>query len=72
MVADDSFSAGQTTSDLITVPIAGGKVDLFNSSAGQPGLTADIAGYFSGKGAAVQRPARRGISIRAAASAGPS
>ena len=60
MVADDSFSAGQTTSDLITVPIAGGKVDLFNSSAGQPGLTADIAGYFSGKGAAVQAagPAR--------------
>lgn len=54
------FSAGQTTTDLITVPMAGGKVDLFNSSAGRLGLTADIAGYLSGQGASVQAagPAR--------------
>jgi hypothetical protein len=55
-----SFSAGQTTSDLLTIPVAGGKVDLYNSSAGQVGLTADVVGYFAGKGAAVQAagPAR--------------
>jgi hypothetical protein len=53
-VSQLSFSAGQTTADLITIPVAGGKVDLYNSSAGQVGLTADVAGYFSGKGAAIQ------------------
>ncbi len=49
-----SFSARQTASGLITVPVADGKVDLYNNSPGSVDLIADVAGYFSGSGAASQ------------------
>ena len=54
------FGAGQTTAGLITVPVGNGKVDLYNGSSGPVNLTADVAGYFSGKGAKFQAagPAR--------------
>ena len=55
-----AFSAGRTTIGLITVPVASGKVDLYNGSSGPVGLTADVTGYFSGTGAQFQAagPAR--------------
>jgi hypothetical protein len=55
-----AFSAGQTTTSLITIPVKNGKVNLYNGSAGSIDLTADVTGYFSGNGAGFQapRPAR--------------
>jgi hypothetical protein len=55
-----AFSAGQTTSGLITIPLGSGKVDLYNGSSGPVDLTGDVTGYFSGQGAAFQAvgPAR--------------
>jgi hypothetical protein len=55
-----AFVAGQTTAGLITVPVVNGKVDLYNGSSGPVDLTADVTGYFSGKGARFQTagPAR--------------
>ena len=51
------FSAGQTTSDLITIPVANGKISLYNGSSGPVNLTADVTGYFAGKGADLEMPA---------------
>lgn len=55
-----AFSAGQTSSGLITVPVQSGKVDLYNGSSGPADLTVDVAGYFSGTGSDFQAvaPAR--------------
>ena len=55
-----AFTAGQTTVGLISVPVVNGKVDLHNGSSGPVDLTADVTGYFSGKGARFQAagPAR--------------
>ncbi len=40
------FSAGQTLSDLVTVPVTDGKVDFYNS-AGSTNVVADLQGYFA-------------------------
>jgi hypothetical protein len=52
-----AFNAGQTTAGLISVPVVNGKVDLYNGSSGPVDLTADVTGYFSGKGAKFQAAA---------------
>ena len=51
-----AFNAGQTTTDLITIPVGKGKVNLYNGSTGPVDLTADVTGYFSGNGAEFQAP----------------
>jgi hypothetical protein len=55
-----AFSAGQTATGLITVPVSNGKVDLYNGSSGAATLTADVTGYFASAGADFQAvaPAR--------------
>jgi hypothetical protein len=42
-----SFAAGQTVTDLVVAPVTDGKVDLYNNSAGQVDLTADVDGYYT-------------------------
>ncbi|OKJ14078.1 hypothetical protein AMK19_10885 [Kitasatospora sp. CB01950] len=45
-----NFTAGRTVSNLVTVPVVNGKVDLRNSS-GTVDLLADVTGYYSANGA---------------------
>jgi len=44
---DLDFAAGKTATNLATVPVAGGKIDLFNSSSGQIDLRGDVVGYYT-------------------------
>jgi hypothetical protein len=48
-VSNVNFKAKQTISNLVTVPVHNGMVDLRNS-AGSVDLVADVAGYYSGGG----------------------
>ncbi|MEW2253278.1 hypothetical protein AB0907_38920 [Streptomyces sp. NPDC006975] len=42
-----NFAAGQTTSNLVVVPVVNGTVDLMASTAGTVDLVADVAGYYA-------------------------
>ena len=44
---DVSFTAGATQTRLIVVRPRGGKISLYNTSAGTVDLTADVAGYYT-------------------------
>jgi hypothetical protein len=46
-VADLSFGAGQTVSNLVVVPLNGGKISLYNAGGGTLDLAADVVGYYS-------------------------
>ncbi|WP_370114148.1 hypothetical protein [Streptacidiphilus sp. MAP12-33] len=45
-----SFTAGVSTSGLVTVPVVNGRIDLYNGSTGTVGLTADVVGYYASTG----------------------
>lgn len=45
--SDVDFSAGKNATDLAVIPVANGKIDLYNASGGAIDLTADIAGYYT-------------------------
>ncbi|WP_371562449.1 hypothetical protein [Streptomyces canus] len=45
-VSNLNFTAGQTAANLALVPVAGGKVDIFNGSGGTVQVVADLEGYF--------------------------
>ena len=45
--SDLDFSAGKNATNLAVVPVADGKIDLYNASSGAIDLTADIAGYYT-------------------------
>jgi hypothetical protein len=52
-----NFTAGETISNLVTVPVGvNGKIDLYNS-AGTVNLVADLQGYYSGSGQSKYTPA---------------
>ncbi|MCU1658907.1 MAG: hypothetical protein JWO57_3563 [Pseudonocardiales bacterium] len=60
-----NFTRGQTVADLAVIPVgAGGKISLYNASAGSAQLLADISGYFlagdpvNGGGLGALTPAR--------------
>jgi hypothetical protein len=40
-------TAQETIPNLVIVQLSGGKVDLYNQSAGSVQLVADVSGYFS-------------------------
>ncbi|MFF3846001.1 FlgD immunoglobulin-like domain containing protein [Streptomyces sp. NPDC002328] len=42
-----NFTAGQTASNLVVVPVVNGKVDLMADTAGKVDLVADVAGYYA-------------------------
>ncbi|MFF2570288.1 FlgD immunoglobulin-like domain containing protein [Streptomyces sp. NPDC058084] len=42
-----NFTAGQTTSNLVVVPVVDGKVDLMANTGGTVDLVADVAGYYT-------------------------
>lgn len=60
LVSQITFGRRQTISGLVSVPVRGGKIDLYNGSAGPARVTADLVGYFSSAGARfrVARPVR--------------
>lgn len=41
------FTPGQTTSDLVLVPLTSGSIDFYNSSAGTVQVFADVEGYYT-------------------------
>jgi hypothetical protein len=41
------FTPGQTTNDLVLVPLASGSIDFYNSSAGTVQVFADVEGYYT-------------------------
>jgi hypothetical protein len=47
-----SFTSGQNSAALAVVRLVDGKVSIYNGSSGTLDLTADVTGYYSGKGAA--------------------
>ncbi|MFG2693139.1 cell envelope integrity protein TolA [Kitasatospora sp. NPDC048407] len=51
-----NFTPGRTVSNLVTVPVVNGKVDLHNS-AGTVDLIADVTGYYSATGTSTFSPA---------------
>ncbi|POX57360.1 hypothetical protein C3489_01230 [Streptomyces sp. Ru71] len=52
-----NFTAGQTTSNLVVVPVVNGRVDLMASTGGTVDLVADVAGYYAqGTGGSAFRP----------------
>jgi uncharacterized protein YjbI with pentapeptide repeats len=55
-----NFTRGQTVANLVTVPVSGGKVSLYNSSGGTVQVIADAAGIYSARGAGfhAQAPVR--------------
>jgi hypothetical protein len=58
-----NFAAGQTVPNLVTVPVSGGKVSIYNGSAGTVQLIADFSGFYcevgtEGVGYAPQAPSR--------------
>lgn len=42
-----NFTAGQTTSNLVVVPVVDGKVRIFANTAGTSDLVADVSGYYT-------------------------
>ena len=46
-VADLSFSAGQTVTNLVVVKLAGGEISLYNAGSGKLDLAADVVGYYT-------------------------
>ncbi|MFJ9808156.1 hypothetical protein ACIRTB_07990 [Streptomyces sp. NPDC101158] len=42
-----NFAAGETTSNLVVVPVVDGKVDLMANTGGTVDLVADVAGYYT-------------------------
>jgi hypothetical protein len=46
-VSDLNFASGQTATNLVVVPLNGGKASIFNSGAATLDLTADVAGYYA-------------------------
>ncbi|WP_329423088.1 hypothetical protein [Streptomyces sp. NBC_01268] len=52
-----NFTAGQTTSNLVVVPVVDGKVRIFVNTAGTADLVADVSGYYTdGSGGSAFRP----------------
>jgi uncharacterized protein YjbI with pentapeptide repeats len=49
-----NFTRGQTVANLVTVPVSGGKVSLYNSSGGTVQVIADAAGVYSASGVGFQ------------------
>ncbi|WP_042364906.1 hypothetical protein [Streptacidiphilus neutrinimicus] len=49
-VSQLTFMAGRSVTGLVTVPVVGGRVDLYNGSAGTVDLTADVVGYYATAG----------------------
>jgi hypothetical protein len=47
---DLSFTAGKSMTELVVVPVRDGKVAIYNDSAGQLDLTADVEGYYAAAG----------------------
>ena len=47
-VSDLNFASGQAATNLIVVPLNGGKASIYNGGAGTLDLTADVAGYYAG------------------------
>ena len=45
-----NFTRGQTVANLVTVPVSGGKVSIYNSSGGTVQVIADAAGVYSASG----------------------
>ncbi|MFE4478075.1 MULTISPECIES: right-handed parallel beta-helix repeat-containing protein [Streptomycetaceae] len=52
-----NWPAGRTVSNLVTVPVADGKVSFHNASGGTVHLVADLAGYYATEGKVSYRPA---------------
>ncbi|HWF82724.1 MAG TPA: hypothetical protein VN695_19280, partial [Streptosporangiaceae bacterium] len=51
LVSQITFGPRLTISDLVSVPVRNGRIDLYNGSAGPVHVTADLIGYFSAAGA---------------------
>lgn len=51
LVSQVTFGPRLTISDLVSVPVRNGKIDLYNGSAGPVHVTADLVGYFAAAGA---------------------
>ena len=45
-----NFSPGQTVANLAVVPLVDGKIDLYNDSANQVDILADVSGYYTAGG----------------------
>ena len=48
--SDDNFAAGQNVTNLVTVPVVNGQIEIHNASSGQVDVLADLAGYFTSAG----------------------
>lgn len=53
-VTDASFTAGQSGSNVVVVPVTDGRVDFYNSSAAPLGVIISIEGYYSASGSGFQ------------------
>ncbi|MER7514910.1 FlgD immunoglobulin-like domain containing protein [Streptomyces sp. NPDC126499] len=52
-----NFTAGQTASNLVTVPVVDGKVEFFANTSGSTDLVADVSGYYTpGTGGSAFQP----------------
>jgi len=71
--SDSNWAAGQTVSNLVTVPVTDGKVVLHNGSAGSADFVADVVGYyrdFSAASAVVPTAQTRVLDTRTGAGTG--